>query len=357
MPTSATEPAVGTSSLLAFVDGGADAPPTLGRWLLLDGGAVVERGEAAEGLPAAARTLLAVPGDQVSIHWLELAAGLAPAQAAAAARLMLGEASAEPMSTLHVAIGRAEAGRTPAALVPLGRMEQWLAAAAAAGLDPASIVPEPLLIPVPETGFLRRDHDEVADYRAPGAAFTLEPELADALVGDAPVEALDQAGFEAGIGPAVASPALDLRQGPFARRRHWRVERQRLRRIVLFAILLALLTLVVQVATILSYTFAADRLQAEADALAGAGAGPAAGPGFGITAAALFAAVRDTPQAEISSLDYRSDGTLVATVSADGPATLAALQERISASGLSVTPGQSRTAGGRMSTELTLRAG
>ena len=344
-------------TLLVFIDDGADAP-ALGEWLLLDGDAVAGRGAATQDLPAAGRTVLAVPGDQVSIHWLELADGLAPAQAAAAARLMLGEASAEPMSNLHVAIGRPEGGRTPAALVPLGRMTDWLAAAAAAGVDPEAIVPGPVLLTVPEAGFVRRDRGPVADYRAPGAAFTLEPELAEALVGDAPVGTLDEAAFEAAAGRALAAPLLDLRQGPFGRRRHWRVERQRLRRVAIFAIALALLTLAVQVATILSYTFAADRLQAEADALAaeGAGGGSDAGPGFGAAASALFSAVRATPQAEISGLDYRPDGTLVATISADSPATLAALQERIGASGLSVTPGESRTAGGRLSTELILRA-
>ena len=53
--------------------------------------------------------MLAVPGERVAIHWLELAEGLAPAQAAAAARLMLADASAEPLADMHVAVGRPEA--------------------------------------------------------------------------------------------------------------------------------------------------------------------------------------------------------------------------------------------------------
>ena len=40
---------------------------------------------------------LAVPGTEVAIHWLDLAGDLTPAQAAAAARLMLADASAEPL--------------------------------------------------------------------------------------------------------------------------------------------------------------------------------------------------------------------------------------------------------------------
>ena len=74
------------------------------------------------------RRAAAVPGDEVAIHWLDLAEGLAPAQAAAAARLMLADASAAPLADMHVAVGRRENGLTPVALVPNARMAAWLAA-------------------------------------------------------------------------------------------------------------------------------------------------------------------------------------------------------------------------------------
>lgn len=355
MPTSPTESAAAGPIRIVFVDEAG----RLALWLLLDGDQVVERGDAAAGLPGAAGTLLAVPGDQVAIHWLELDGGLAPAQAAAAARLILAPASAEPLSEMHVAVGRGEGGRIPAALVPHRRMAGWMAAAAEAGLDPDSVVPAPLLLSPPESGFVRRDRGEVADYRGRAAAFSLEPALAEALVAGAPVETIDQAAFESRLGPLAAAPALDLRQGPFARRRQWRVERARIRRIALFAIALALLSLAVQVATIFSYTFAADRAQTEADSLSAGSNRSAldAGPGFGAAASVLFEAVRATPNAEVARIDYRPDGTLVATVTTDNPATLAALQERIAASGLSVVPGERSNVGGRTATELRIRAG
>ena len=298
MPTSAADPTANGLTRLVFVDEAG----RLDRWLLLDGRKVIHRGDTEAGLQGSARTVLAVPGDQVALHWLDLDEGLAPAQAAAAARLMLADASADPLSAMHVAVGRAEAGRTPAALVPNARMSEWMAAAAAAGLDPEAIVPAPLLLAPPAAGFLRRDRGDSADYRGRGAAFSLEPELAEAVVAGAPVEAVDEAGFEAGLAPLAAAPALNLRQGAFARRRSWQVARGRARRIVLLAVALALLSLVVQVATILSYTFAADRAQAEADALASR-SGPArgAGPGFAALASVLFEAVRATPNAELTS--------------------------------------------------------
>ena len=234
-------------------------------------------------------------------------------------------------------------------------MAQWLAVAAAAGLDPDQIIPAPLLLAPPDEGFVRRDLDGLADYRGPAAAFTLEPQLAELVVADAPVEAIDEGRFEAGLAPILASPPLDLRQGPFLRRRQWKLEGQRLRRVAMFGLALVLLTLVVQVATILSYTFAADRLQAEADALAAAapgGGGRDSRPGFGAAASVLFEAVRATPNVEIARIEYRPDGSLGATVMLDNPATFTALESRIEASGLSVRPGERRSDGGRPTADL-----
>jgi general secretion pathway protein L len=120
---------------------------------------------------------------------------------------------------------------------------------------------------------------------------------------------------------------------------------------------LAVLTLAAQVSNILAYTFAADRAQAEADALnARARAGGAdAGPGFGATAAALFAAVRDTPSIELARIEYRADGSLAATVMLDSPATLEALRTRMEAAGLRVEAGETRSAGGRPAADVTVR--
>src|SRR3712207_1710480 len=74
-----------------------------------------------------ARRMLIVPGTEVSIHWVDLGEGLTDAQAAAAARLMLSDATAEPLSEMHVAVGRREDGLTPVALASNRRMEEWIA--------------------------------------------------------------------------------------------------------------------------------------------------------------------------------------------------------------------------------------
>ena len=336
MPTSPTENEpleTGDAAALVFV--GEDG--TLGPALAVD------------GLSGAA---LAVPGTQVAVHWLELAGDLTQAQAAAAARLMLADASAEPLDRMHVAVGRAEGGLTPIALVLNARMAGWLGT----GLDPDMILPSPMLLPVPEMGFVRRDAGETADYRGLAVAFSIEPELAGALTGDAPVVEIDAAAFEAGLSAILAAPPLNLRQGPYARRRQWKLEAGRTRRLVLLGLALAALTLLVQIVLILGYTFAADRAEAETAALSATGPGRAdIRPGFGPTAALFFEAIRATPNVEMTRLEYRPDGSLSASLALDNPATLAAFRGRIEASGLRVEGGEITTSAGRPTTELIVR--
>ncbi|HYJ51555.1 MAG TPA: type II secretion system protein GspL [Allosphingosinicella sp.] len=324
MPTSATDPGEPTGTLLHFADGGeallvAGTPP---------------------------RVALAVPGTDVAIHWLELAGELTPAQAAAAARLMLADASAEPLSGMHVAAGRPEGGLTPVALVPNASMAAWLAG----GTDPDLIVPEPLLIAPPEEGFARRG----LDYRARAAAFSVEPELGEMLTGGATLREIDDAAFEAGLQDTLADPVINLRQGPFAKRRHWKVDRGATRRIALLAAALAVTSLIAQIALIMRYSFDADRIEAETAAL-GPGAGAATRPAFGVLAPLLFEAVRGTPNLELTRIEYRSDGGLGATVQVDTPATFAAFRARVEGSGLAVEGGSLQTVGGRPTAEIVVR--
>ncbi|HEY5713650.1 MAG TPA: type II secretion system protein GspL [Allosphingosinicella sp.] len=348
MPTSSTE--IGHSFLVTFPDeGGVEGP-----WLLIEGGRVTARGVADE-VPVPdpeTRTVLAIPGELVTIHWLDLAGGLAQAQAAAAARLMLADASAGNLADMHVAVGLPEAGLTPVVLVPAALMVFWVAAA-----DPDKIVPTSLLLHPPAAGMVRRDKGRVPDYRGPAAAFSVEPDLAALLIGDASVEPVDEATFEGGLGAALWPPVINLRQGQFANRRRWSVDRNWVRRVAMYAIAFVLLTLVVQLALIMRYTFAADRLEAETVALAAAA--PAGvrdvRPGFGPLASHLFEAVRATPNVEVTRIDYRPDGALAATVEVDSPATLAAFRQRIEAGGVAVDGGTAPTGGPQPGAELVLR--
>jgi general secretion pathway protein L len=345
MPTSPTDPD-SASRLIVFA--GEDG--ALARWLLLEGGAVVARGGAGLLPDDWDAALLAVPGTAVAIHWLELDEGLTRPQAAAAARLMLADMSAEPMSGMHVAVGRAEAGLTPVALVPVRAMADWLAAAGALGLDPDAIVPATMLLAPPEGAVARHG----LDHRGAALAFALEPELAISLLDDAEMVEVDEAGFEAGLAPCAADPPLDLRQGPFAKRRPWRAGGAVLRRIGVALAALALLSIVVPLVTLMRVNRDAARMEDEAARLATSG--PAAGPGFAVVVPALFDAVRATPNVELGRLDYRADGSLGATVLVDNPASLAALVARMADRGLDGAAGEVRTVAGRPGAEVRVRA-
>jgi general secretion pathway protein L len=348
MKISATEAGQAETALVSL-----DADGVPGRWWLLDCAGVIVRGEGGEPVPTAGRTILSVPGEQVAIHWLELAEGLAPAQAAAAARLLLADSTAEPLADLHVAVGRPEQGRTPIALVRTRLMNRWLASAEASGLDPVAILPSPMLLLPPDDGYSSRERGALSDFRGLAAAFSLEPALAADLLGRAEPEPVSPDRFEAELPFVLAGPGLDLRQGPFARRRNWASERGQARRIAGFALAFLLLTLALQVAMILRYTFAADALEGEVRGLALPQADQRTN--FTATAAALFASVRTTPNVELTSLEYRPDESLMAAVQADSPATLAALEQRAEAAGLDTQIGPPRNAGGRQAAILTVR--
>lgn len=323
MPISATDPQPAGETLLRFADGAA---------------------ERLVATPGPARTALAVPGTEIAIHWLDLAGDLTQAQAAAAARLMLADASAEPLGEMHVAAGRAENGLTAVALAPVALMRAWLAD----GVDPDLIVPGTLLLSPPPEGLIRRG----LDHRGLAAAFSMEPELALLVAGDASVTEVDDAAFEAGLAAALAEPMVNLRQGAFAKRRQWKIDKGGTRRIALLAAALLIVSLILQIATIMRYSFDADRMEREAAAL---GPGTPARPNFELLAPLLFEAVRATPNLQLTRLDYRPDGSLGATVQVDTPATLAAFRARAEAGGAVTEGGALQTAGGQQSAEIVLR--
>ncbi|TVV74233.1 type II secretion system protein GspL [Sphingomonas solaris] len=361
--------------LLLFMADGV-APPR--GWLRLREGAVVARAGAG-AIPSPAgdveneRIVLVVPGEDVVIHWIELPA-LAPAQAAAAARLMAGEVSAMPPERLHVALGAATGPSRAMALVSVERMAAWLVQAQALGLDPDRIVPEPLLLLPPEAGVVRWTRDGLHLLRGDTVALAAEPDLAALLVTEPPVP-VDDATVEADLATALGRLPLDLRQGPFARRRRWRTDWALVRRLAALGGLMLLAVLAVQLVLILKYSLAADRLERELATVARAAlprvatitdppqqlAGRLAelrgsGAGFSASAAVVFAAVRDTANVELAALSFDDQGVLRATATAANPADIAALARRIEAGGFAVESGDVRPGGGRQIAELTVRS-
>ena len=212
-------------TLLVFLDAHREAEG----WLRLTDGAVASRGPGLEGIPAPAseadgealRVAAVVPGETVSLHWLEVPMGLAPAQAAAAAGIAAADVSSQPLGDMHVAVGpeNADEETRAVAIVPALAMANWIGRLQAEALDPDVMVSEPLLLHAPDEGFVRFDRGALPLWRGRSDAFAIEPGLAEIVLAGAPVAAIDQAAFEAGLADALADPAVNLRQGAFAKRR------------------------------------------------------------------------------------------------------------------------------------------
>jgi general secretion pathway protein L len=370
-----------SEALLIFLD----ARGEMERWLQLRDGGIAARGQALESLPGLVdpetrRPLYVaaiVPGETVSLHWLEVPAGLAPAQAVAAARLMAAEVSAQSGIDMHVAVGpeQEEKSDRAVALVPALSMAGWIGRLQEQGLDPDLILPEPLLLKRPHEGYVRFDGGAMPVFRGPNDAFSMEPDLAELIVAEREVETLGTEAFETGLAAAIADPAVNLRQGSFAKRRRWKIEWKRLRRLFALSLTIVAVTLALHLALILRYTYAADALEREAERISARALPPGTavadaptqlrdrlaslggnGASYGSLSSGLFMAVRETPNVEITSLVFDPDRTARVTVQGDSPASLTTLQQRISTGGLVAEMGELRTGGGRPTAEFRIRA-
>lgn len=341
-------------------------------WLRLDGDRIVARGTGA--LPEAAEpvdeVIAAVPGECTVVHWVELPE-LSPAQAQAAARLMVGDVVAAPAAETHAAIGPRDAeGYACLAVADSAAVAAWLDRCRAAGADPDRMIPAPLLLPEPTAGFRVAEAGDVVLVRGERTAFAAEPELAATLVGNAEVERVDPDAFEAGLAAALASAPVDLRQGPFARKQPWRIDWQRVRRAAMLIAAALLAMLLTQVALLFRYDLAADvvKLQLADEARAvlprgvevtdpvtqvGARLAELRGPGFSPAAAALVGALRDVEGAELVSLRYDPNGLSAAVATARG-GDIDEIQQRLVAAGYPVSLGTPRTEAGRAVVDLTV---
>ena len=341
------------------------------RWLRTgDDGAITE----GEGMPVPADDAIVAiaPAEAVTLHWADLPAR-SPAQATAAARLLVAEASATPVAELHVVVGDEGEGERPIAVVGMGAMAGWLTDLALHGIDPVAMIPAALLLPRPDEGYVRGIVAGEALVRSRTTGFADEARLTDFVIGDAPVATLDRAATDAAVAAAAATPPLDLRQGPFARRRRIGIDWALIRRLALLGAAILAVTLAIDLVRIAKYSFGADALEARAEALGRTGLarsetvtdvdrqlnerlsgvrGP--GLGFSTTVAAVYAAVRATPGTELTSLDFQSNGSLRIGVGAARESLPTDLKRTLEAAGFTVTAGTFQSANGRITGEMTV---
>jgi general secretion pathway protein L len=307
-------------------------------------------------VPDSTPLVLAVPGEAVALHWLDLP-DLAPAQAAAAARMALADRLAEADPHIAVAPG---GGLRPVAVVAREQMAGWLADAARAGWKPSAIIPDPLLLPAPASGWSVAQDGPRVLARSANAAFAAEADLAAAIIGTDATTLVQPA-------PPDVLP-LDLLSGEYAPVTRWRPDRTQLKRLVLLAAAVAGLWLGGDLAALLRARSAASAADAELMALApGATDGATAftalqaqaqqrGAAGGLAALAgpVVQALSARPGAGLASLTYTPTGGLVAGV-AGGGGEAQALADALSAAGLAAAPGTTRaTADGSIS-DVTVR--
>lgn len=341
------------------------------RWLRLSDAGVVARGD---GVPdgEGGEVIAVAPADAVTLHWGSLPAR-SPAQATAAARILVSEASAAPLDGLHVVVGDEAQEERPIGVVAADRMRAWLDLLAGLGIDPATVVPAPMLLPRPEAGYVRADLGGQSVVRGTTSGFADEARLTALITGDQPPETLGREAVEAAIAATAVRPALNLRQGAFAKRKRRAIDWALLRRLAVLGGLVLLATLAIDLVRITKYSFAADAAEMRAEALAreglprGADTGDAdrllaerlsrlrgPGAGFSATAAALASAVRGVEGTELVALAFEPNGDLRATIAAEGEAQANQLVARLRESGFAVTSSTFESNGQRLRGDLTV---
>lgn len=146
------------------------------------------------GAPARSpRCVLVVPGAHVLAREIDVA-GATLAQSRAAALATLAPELAAPAEQLACALGAPEDGRRIALIASRERIDTWLSAAKAQGLTPDAILPDFMVLPVPDAGqahVAARGEDVVV--RAASVAFTCQRDLAEQLTANLMLVTIDLA--------------------------------------------------------------------------------------------------------------------------------------------------------------------
>jgi general secretion pathway protein L len=332
-----------------------DAP----HWLLIHDDVMKSRGAGFER--GAGETLILIPPvHAVTVQRVDLP-DLAPAQAQAAARLIISEDALVPMDQLHIACSG-----NLIAVADRAAVAAWVD-----DHDPDVILPAPLLLPEPTEGFTRALTGDEAILRGRGQGFAEDAVVTPIITGSAVITTLDCHAFDAAIITATASPELSLRQGVFARKRDWSIDRAVIRKLAMMAAGLALISLLVPLVEIIRLNHASNLLEARSLSLAQSAIGDSAsgaaartaldarlaasrggGAGFMATASAVSRAVEAVANVEITALTFEADGTMAVSLRATSPAEIDAVAARMRAMGLVVSPGPINSSEGQPHVEM-----
>lgn len=341
-------------------------------WLLIRDEGIVARGDHfSRASVGDDETLIIVPpANSIALQWVDLPA-LAPAQALGAARLISAEHSLIANNDLFVVCGDEQDADGARIVASSSRVDlaMWVET-----YDPDVIIPAPLLISEPDTGFARANLGHETVLRAARLGFAEDSVVSPMIIGDAPVTTLDREAIEAAVIAATRSPEINLRSGDFMRRQAWHIDRGWLRWIAIIVAALVIVSLLIPIVQIIRLSWDATVFEETSASLAQAALGEAVpaenavsdldarltslrggGAGFIATHAAVSRAIESTANTELSAMQFAPDGLLKITVRAASVAELEVVQGKLRALGLSVTPGPVNPSQGQPLIELQVR--
>lgn len=343
--------------------------------MVSESGAVLQRGVLHPDAPPPETPVidrLVVPGADVVARWLDLP-DRNDRQARSAVAFLLQDDIADEGGDLHICVGGSDAGgQRLAAITTVSRVQGWLEAAAARGVQPVSVTPDYLMLrPEDEQETLVAGFGSLLAVRGPGLAFSAERPLAEAVMGDRPRRVMALNELEPMLAGAALLPEINLLQGVFGPRSEQPVVGN-VRRMIILALALLVSPVVLGVAQVGVDLIAAR--QAESRAVAGARAiwprAVPAGSGMDVVrtrlaaqqtsdrfadlAADLFAAIERTPGAQIDSLAYGPAG-LNAALSYANYSDMDQLVTAGGRVGLLITADSTVTEGGRITSDISVR--
>ena len=329
------------------------------------------------GPDAQPRKLVALaPAAVVRVSRAEASADAAtPRQAEAVARVAAVESSLGDPETLHAVSAQTNQPQRPimTAVVDNGTMLAWLEWLAAYGADPDHIVPVGSLISANDH-WLEAQFGSEAVLARGGLVMSNEPDLTAALVGEGEITRLDEEQAEALLAAAANSPPIDLRTGPFARRRRLLLDRDRVRQLAWLAAVIPLIALIWALVVLVKLNGATGRLNDETLTLAEAALGRPAtlenaeaelraqvgGGGYGgfqPVLAALYRGLQAEQGVASTELGYRPDGTLAVTLAAPTVDAVNRLLVALQRNGYRITAVPRQSPDGRAMVDVTIRSG
>ncbi|MEQ6332400.1 type II secretion system protein GspL [Sphingobium sp. MK2] len=367
-------------ALILFLPEAAGAEP---RWMRVIDAALVQSGTGTNwlaacgitALPDQTRIMLVPPAALVALHWIAHPE-LPVRQGRAAARIAtLASGIAPPDQLFAVSCGNDDPARPHIiALASRADMQHWLLWAQHHGLDPDVMVPAALLLPEPDSGFVRGAVGDTVILRGMDMALTDDMAL-PVMIGDAPIVDISPGLIEGRAIAALDNPPLDLRQGDFAKRVRRSIDRRVVGRIALWSGLILLASVLIALIGIAKNYAEASRLDSDSLAqaqqvlpgasdpaqalaemegqLAARGAG---GRAFTAPVAALLSAMQDAPGVALTSLSRDPDGMVRATLASAKADDINIVLLALQAAGFTITATPSQDAGGRTLADITVRS-